>query len=223
VNEVGKPKWRTWWEEHADPASFLRVQLPRTASVRPIIYALMENALKKGDRVLDVACGSAVDYEPIRDMGFVWTGVDMTEKFVNYIRATYEDAEIHQMDVSQGIKFHDQQFNLSYAKDLFEHLPPKQWKTVVSEMWRVSSDYMILSFFKPPDGRPTDYHIVTEEENKETAGVYSNHYNKEEWIKFIQSLPNVYTVSVKESVLYKKRWKRPKGYSVWLVKRQKEE
>lgn len=223
MNEMSEPKWKTWWEEHADPEYFLRVQRPRTVSVRPIIYALMENVLKEGDRVLDVACGSAVDYEPIRDRGFLWTGVDMTKKFVNYVHDAYKDAEMYQMDVSQGLKFRNQQFNLSYAKDLFEHLAPKQWKRVVSEMWRVSSNYMIIAFFKPPDGYPTDYHIVTEKENKETVGVYSNHYNKEEWIKFIQSLPNVHTISIKESIVYRRRWNRPKGYSVWLVKRHRED
>lgn len=209
-------KYKTWWEDHADPESFLQVQSPRTRNVRRIIYDLMKSVLKPGDSVLDVACGPAVDYKPITEMGFNWTGVDMTEKFVNYVRDTY-DAEMHHMDVSYGLKFKNGVFTMSYAKDLFEHLAPDQWKKVVKEMWRVSEKYMLLSFFKPPDENETVYRTVTE---GETAGVYSNQYSRKELVDYIRNMPGVNTVSVKESLLYKKRWVHPKGYSVWLVKRR---
>jgi len=216
---MSEPKWKTWWEDNADPESFLQVQMPRTRNVRRVIYDIMKNVLTPGASVLDVACGAAVDYTPITEMGFNWTGVDMTEKFVDYVRDTFT-ADMHRMDVSQGLNFKTRQFNMSYAKDLFEHLPPNQWKAVITEMWRVSDEYMILSFFKPPGEAKTEYHIVTEEESPNTAGVYSNHYNRKELIDFIMSLPRFFTVSVKESLLYRQRWAHPKGYSIWLVKKR---
>lgn len=213
--------WRTWWEIHADPETFLRDQRPRTENVRQIVYELMKNILKPGALILDVACGAAVDYEPIAEMGFKWIGVDMTKKFIEYVFNKYgKNVSIYQMDVSQKINFKDQQFNLSYAKDLFEHLAPNQWKMVINEMWRVSGEYMILAFFKPPDEYPTDYHRVTKEENQETEGVYSNHYNRKQFLQYIKKLPGVHSVSIKENVLYRKQWDRSKGYSIWLVKRK---
>lgn len=215
-------KWKDWWEDHADPETFLHEQLPRTENVRQIVYELMRSLLKPGALILDVACGAGVDYEPITEMGFNWVGVDFTKKFVDYIRDVYGgEANIYQMDVTQGINFKDQQFNLSYAKDLFEHLPPHQWRKVVSEVWRVSSDYMILAFFKPPDENPTEYHQVTKDENPGTEGVYSNHYNRKKFITRVKKLPGVHSVSIKENVLYRKRQTRPRGYSIWLVKRRK--
>ena len=216
---MSKQKYKTWWEDHADPETFLQVQQPRTRNVRQIIYDMMNSVLDKGSSVLDVACGPAVDYKPITDMGFKWTGVDMTKKFVTYVRDTF-DADMHQMDVSRDLNFKTQQFTMSYAKDLFEHLGPSQWKGVVREMWRVSSEYMLLSFFKPPDENDTEYRKVTEEENSKTAGVYSNQYSRKEFVDYIRKMPEVHTVSIKESLLYRKRWTHPKGYSVWLVKRR---
>ena len=219
---MDEPKWRTWWEKHADPETFLQEQSPRTWHVRKIVYAMMKNILKRGDTVLDVGCGAAVDYEPIRDMGFDWSGVDMTESFVRHVLKKYDGtAKIYHRDASQPLRLKRQRFTLTYAKHLFEHLPPDQWKKIVKEMWRMSAHYMLLAFFHPPDSHPTDYHIVTEKENKLTYGVYSNHYNKEEWVEFLQSLNSAYKISVKESVIYKKQWKYPKGYSVWLIERRR--
>jgi len=216
---MSEQKWKTWWEDHADPETFLQVQQPRTMMVRRIIYDMMKNILQPGESVLDVACGAAVDYSPITEMGFKWIGVDMTRKFVDYVRNTF-GAEMHHMDVSKGLKLKTKAVTMSYAKDLFEHLGPSEWKGVVREMWRVSDKYMVLSFFKPPDGKHTEYKKVTAKENPETAGVYSNNYNKEEWVSYLQGLPGVHTISVKESVMYRKRWAHPKGYSIWLVKRR---
>lgn len=213
--------WRTWWEIHADPETFLREQLPRTKNVRQMVYEMMRSVLKPGASVLDVACGAGVDYAPITEMRFNWVGVDFTQKFVDYLHDKYEGkVNVYQMDVSQGIRFKDQQFNLSYAKDLFEHLAPQQWKRAISEMWRVSSEYMILAFFRPPDENPTDYRRVTEKENPNTAGVYSNHYNRKEFVDYIKNLPGFHSVSIKENILYRPKWGRPKGYSIWLVKRK---
>lgn len=214
--------WRTWWGGHADPETFLQVQSPRTQHVRGIIYDIMKNVLCEGDTVLDVGCGAAVDYEAVRDMGFDWSGMDMTEKFVRHVLKKYDgEAKMYHHDASEPLRLKRQQFNLTYAKHLFEHLAPHQWKKVVDEMWHVSSHYMILAFFHPPDSHQTDYHIVTKEENNQTHGVYSNHYNKDEWIDFLQGLSGAYKISVKESVIYKKQWKYPKGYSVWLIERRR--
>jgi len=218
-----KADWKVWWEQHADPESFLQEQLPRTENVRTIVYAMMKNLVERGGIILDVGCGPAVDYEAIRNMDFRWTGIDMTLKFVEYVKKKYnKDADIRLMD-AERIWFKRQSFNLTYAKDLFEHLPPDKWQKVVKEMWRVSKDYMIIAFFRPPAGEPTEYRIVTEEDNAETCGVYSNHYNKEEWLEFLRDLPQAQSVSIKESIIYKKRWARPKGYSIWLIKRRKKD
>ena len=218
---MSEQKHKTWWEEHADPETFLQEQSPRTWHVRGIVYAMMKNILKEGDTVLDVGCGAAVDYEPIRDMGFDWSGLDMTERFVLHVLNKYDgEAKIYQRDVSNSLRLNRQRFTLTYAKHLFEHLATDQWKKVVKEMWSVSTHYMLLVFFHPPDSHPTDYHIVTEEENKLTCGVYSNHYNKEELVELLQSLKSAYKISVKESIIYKKQWKYPKGYSVWLIERR---
>jgi len=220
-----KERWKNWWEENADPETFLQEQLPRTENVRTIMYSMMKNILRRRGTVLDVGCGPGVDYEAIRDMGFSWTGIDFTPRFVEYVTRKYEQvARIYLMDATKRLRFRKQQFNLVYAKDLFEHLPPDKWRKTVLGMWRVTKDYMLLSFFKPPDGEPTDYHIVTEEENSETYGVYSNHYNKDDWINYIRgSLRGVESISIKESIIYRKRWDRPKGYSIWLIKRREKD
>ena len=220
-----KERWRHWWEEYADPETFLQEQLPRTENVRPVIYSIMKNVVRRRGSILDVGCGPAVDYEAIKDMGFEWTGIDFTPQFIEYVKTKYGGgANIKLMNAYKRLKFKDKKFNLTYAKDLFEHLPPDKWQKVVKGMWRVTKDYMLLAFFKPPDGEPTDYHIVTKEENSETYGVYSNHYNKDEWIEYIRGkLRGVEAISIKESIIYRKRWDRPKGYSIWLVKRRQKD
>jgi len=207
--------WKTWWEEHADPETFLQVQQPRTRNVRLIIYDMMKSILKPEDSILDVACGPARDYNAITEMGYKWVGVDMTTKFVNYVRDTY-GAEMHQMNVTEGLNFKRGEFTMSYAKDLFEHLEPNKWRKVVSDMWSVSKKYMLLSFFRPPNENETVYRTV---KTGGTAGVYSHQYSRKEFADYIRNMEGVDTVSIKESLLYKKKEALPRGYSIWLVKR----
>ena len=94
-----------------------------------------------GSSLLEVACGIGVDYPRYRAKGVKYFGVDLTEKYV---------AEAQQRGVpckvadALNLPFADKSFDSVYCKDLLVHLPPGDWKTVLSEMARVCRDRVIV-------------------------------------------------------------------------------
>jgi len=89
--------------------------------------------------------------------------------------------------------FSDRSFDVTYCKDVLEHIPPNKMKEAVHEMWRVANKKMMIAFFLPPTDDP-------EEVRKQDQGFYYNRYNKQEFLGLLGELYRVGGVRVTENI-----------------------
>lgn len=94
-----------------------------------------------GSSLLEVACGIGVDYPLYKSKNVDYFGVDRTQKYVD--EATRRGVPCKVAD-ALALPFPNQSFDSVYVKDLLVHLPPGDWKTVLSEMARVCRSRVIV-------------------------------------------------------------------------------
>lgn len=99
--------------------------------------------------VLDVACGTCVNYETWSQMGidFDYCGVDRTKKFIQHANKLYGNKIQAMMGFAQDLPFADGEKDIVVLRHVLEHLP--EYETVVKEAIRVASREVILVFFLP--------------------------------------------------------------------------
>ncbi len=126
-------------------------------------------------KVLELACGSANDYRFIAAAGIArfldYTGIDISEKNVANARALFPD-----VDFRVGNAFSppasNEDYELSFVQDLFEHLSPEGLELSVREVCRVTKRSICAGFFSMDDIpehiiRPLDdYHWNTLSRNR---------------------------------------------------------
>lgn len=167
---------------------FLRVERQFNHPIRKLI---LENAI--GNTVGDFGCASCIDYPRWKEAGFKYTGIDFTEKFLNYAKKLYPEIRLLHRDASDtGLR--DRCFDTSFCKDLLEHLPPRKYVSVLNEMWRLTSKVMMVAFYFSPKDKPTRYELVKNLH-------YKNRYNKQEILDAINRL-NPKSVEVYENIGY---------------------
>jgi len=205
--------WRAYWEK-TNPDKFMISHLPRTEKVRELYFTQASEILKRGNRILDVGCGPAMDYPMWRDAGYRYFGVDFTQQFIDYANEKYgEEANLSLMD-AKNLQFKNRRFHLAYSKDLLEHQPPGDWRKIIRELWRVTSKLMIISFFLPPWDNSTKH-------QKRDDGVWTNTYNKTEVFNHIMRFKNLNWLRINESMFHtpSSTNRKPKshGWAVWTA------
>jgi len=171
-----RPYERYWKGVHAD---FLRSKQELEHPSRKRIF---EEVSKVGDSVLDVGCGSCVDYPRFKKAGIRYTGIDITEKFIKWAKELYPGIDAR-VGTAYGLPFPDGSYDSAYCKDLLEHLPPDGYKQALNEMWRVTRKLMMIAFYLPTNNRPTEYNLTI-------MGCYEQSYNAQEIANFIMGLKN---------------------------------
>jgi len=164
----------TAWER-TKSKDFLRI--PRQLN-HPIRERIVEETV--GNSVLDVGCASAIQYPFYKDSGIEYTGVDFTQKFLNYAWELYGDIDLVYADASD-IPRHDRCFSTVFCKDLLEHLPPDKYKEVLSEMWRLTDKRMMIALYIKPWGKSTEYLFVKNIH-------YKNTYDRLELMLYVSHL-----------------------------------
>ena len=147
----------------------------------------------RGVTVGDFGCASCIDYPMWVKNGYVYTGIDFTEKFIKYAEEQYHNIKIVNRDVSDtGLR--DECFDTSYCKDLLEHQQPEKYLDILSEMWRLTKQVMMIGFYIAPTERQTEYRFVSDL-------FYKNHYNKQEVLNKLH-LFNPESIKIIESIGY---------------------
>jgi SAM-dependent methyltransferase len=104
-------------------------------STYPWLYQAAEFREHRGDKVLEVGCGTGSDLLQFAKHGALATGIDFTIRHVELARRRVGDlASVHEAD-ARRLPFEDERFDYVYSHGVLHHTDdPEQ---VVSEMFRV--------------------------------------------------------------------------------------
>lgn len=115
---------------------------------RLAVFDWLKKNAKKGDSILDIPCGSGIDY-PALSKQFKYTGMDKTSVIIEGIKKNYPDVDARIGDI-RAIPLKDAEFDWVYARAIFEHLCDiKDVETAMKECYRVAKKGCIFSFFIP--------------------------------------------------------------------------
>jgi SAM-dependent methyltransferase len=187
--------WERYWQESTD-LDFMRDD-PDEAN-HPIRVRMGNEAERVGKEVLrgkvgqsggwalpsvlDVGCGTAIDYPRLRDLGLEYWAVEPIPKFIERARELHPGIRILQSRV-WDIPFTDKRFDVVWCKGVVQHLPPGSYPEALEELWRVTKTLLMVStnrVFLDSAG-------LTQ---RKKGGPYDNHYNFKEFNRHIRRLPN---------------------------------
>ena len=187
--------WEKYWEEQTD-LDFMRDD-PDEVN-HPIRVRMGKEAERVADRellanvypsVLDVGCGTAIDYPRLVKLGFEYWAVEPIPKFIDRARELYPEIRVLQERV-WDIPFKDDKFDVTWCKGVVQHLPPGTYPEALDELWRVTKTLLMVStnrVFLSSAG-------IT---HREKGDPYDNHYNFKEFLGHVRSLPNSVTRHIK--------------------------
>jgi len=138
--------------------------------------------------VLDVASGTCVNWEVIRNLGIQckYTGLDRTKKMLAHAKTLYGDKIQLAEGYIQDIPFADSSFDIVIARHIFEHLQ-EGYERAIKEVFRVASKEAILVFFLDLASGPQD--IIKESDPDENNCTYFwNTYSHDKLFSFLSSL-----------------------------------
>lgn len=173
-----KRPWERFWEQKA-PRDFMRLDYQLTHPARKKVY---EIAKKWGDSVLDVGCGTGIDYPAFIDLGMEYIGVDITPKFITRFKELHPEADVR-LASSLNLPFEDESFDVVYSGGVIQHMHPDEYPEAIREMWRICKKGLILTTSKRFTPR------VNVIQKLRGGQVYDNHYGMTPFLHIIRSLP----------------------------------
>lgn len=100
---------------------------------------------RKPKRLLEVACGPAVEAEEWTDI--TWRGIDSCQFLVDWAIGKERDVILGD---AEALPFGDGEFDVVYSRHLWEHLP--SFRKALHEALRVAKRTAVHVFFRPPGG-----------------------------------------------------------------------
>jgi ubiquinone/menaquinone biosynthesis C-methylase UbiE len=171
-------QWEDFWEKDA-PQDFMRLDYQFTHPARKKVY---EIAKGWGDSVLDVGCGTGIDYKGFIEKGMQYVGVDITPKFVARFKELHPEADVR-CHSSLNLPFEDDSFPVVYSGGMIQHMHPKDYPDAIREMWRICQKGLILTTSK-------QFTRKLDVIQKVRGGkVYDNHYGMPLFQAVLRSLP----------------------------------
>lgn len=132
---------RYWENDPTVDVSFMRGGIP--ANVSNVRCKVRDEAFESGDSVLDVGCGSCIDYPLYRANEMFYVGIDVTQKLL-LAAENFASNILRVRGNALRLPFKDRSFDSVYCKDLLLHLGPEAYKTVLSEMWRITKKKLMV-------------------------------------------------------------------------------
>ncbi len=173
--------WEKWWQESTD-LDFMRDD-PEEAN-HPIRIRMGREASRVGGKVLDVGCGTAIDYPRIRDLGLEYWAVEPIPKFIDRARELHPEVKILQAR-AWDIPFKDNEFDVVWCKGVVQHLPTGTYPEALDEMWRVCKTLLMVSTNRVFWAGDTPG--ITQ---RLKHGPYNNHYNFKDFNYHVRRLSN---------------------------------
>ncbi len=171
-------EWEKFWERHA-PRDFMRLDYQLTHPARKKVYEIAE---KWGTSVLDVGCGTGIDYPHFIERGMTYVGLDITAKFVNRFKELHPEANVH-LGSSLDLRFRDDFVHVVYSGGMIQHMHPDEYPKAIQSMWRICERGLILTTSKTFNPRRNTIEKIR------GGQVYDNHYGLRPFQEIIRTLP----------------------------------
>lgn len=181
--------WEKYWQKHA-PRDFMRLDYQFTHPARRKVYKIAKSF---GDSVLDVGCGTGIDYLGFIDRRMKYVGVDITPKFIARFKELCPDADAR-VHSSLSLPFADESFSVVYSGGMIQHMHPDDYPKAIREMWRVCRNVLILTTSK----QFTKENNVIQKVSKER--VYDNHYGMTPFLEIARALPRFKNVKFHKNI-----------------------
>jgi len=139
----------------------------------------------KNPSVLDVACGTCVNWEVFKNTNVECTyiGLDRTEKMLAHARTLYGNEIYLRKGFIQALPFEDESVDIVIARHILEHLG-EGYEKAIREVLRVASQEVILVFFVDLSDSDTD--VIKESEPDENGCTYFwNTYSNSKLMEFL--------------------------------------
>ena len=182
--------WEKGWVNFS-PDIFLRKNQPQIE--HPIRKIIFDEVVNSGKSVLDAGCGSCMDYPRYKKQGIKYTGVDITEHFIDYAHSIYPEIDARFCSIL-SLPFKDNSYDVVYSKSVLDHMHPNDIDNAIKELWRVSRRKMMLAFDYAPVNKPQL--IVFGKK------FYANRYDERELTKTIRGLNGFKELRIKRNLGY---------------------
>jgi len=111
---------------------------------RQLAYRILRELRGEVYTVLDVGCGTGVDYPFFRSLGWRYVGCDLASQMLKKIRSKYQAPVIGRGDLC-SLPFRSQSFDLVYSSAVLCHLPEDLLDPAMMELLRVAKKYLVLA------------------------------------------------------------------------------
>lgn len=125
---------------------------------------------KNKPKVLDVGCYNGRLWNFGKEL-FCYTryvGIDYQQKYLDktWNKQTPDLFELIQCDVTQGLPFGDEEFDMIVSSEVFEHIEEKHYDFILSEIWRVLKPGGRICLGFPMNTQGKKFHSVEKELDK---------------------------------------------------------
>ena len=110
--------------------------------------------IPKGQKILDVACGTGAQVFELAPSAAEVTGIDLSESMIRKAEQTSEKRNISNVyfrvcDATGRWKFEDNQFDIAVITMALHQFPPENHAAILSEMKRVAQQIIIVDYAVP--------------------------------------------------------------------------
>lgn len=188
-----------YYEAHAD--EYFRATYSANL---PQLWEKLSTNLRRGDRILDLGCGSGRDLRYFAQHGFRVIGIDYSPRLVELARV-YSKQPVVLGDFA-SLPFKDNSFDAVWSIGSLLHVPRSSVSSVLSEVHRVlKDDAFLLTSVKKGSGEEID-----------PLGRYNVFYSPDEWVN-VHSENGYELMDLEETIETRKTKSGSTKEITWLV------
>jgi demethylmenaquinone methyltransferase/2-methoxy-6-polyprenyl-1,4-benzoquinol methylase len=156
--------------------------------VDPLLKGLRKRVLhkiKRGEKVIDIACGTGAQCFAVAAKAEKVTGVDLSESMIRFAqrkkeKSGFDNLEFRVCNATDLSVFSDSEFDVAVMSLALHQFPPELYKPILSEMKRVATRIIIVDYGVP---LPKNYAGIGSRIAEFMAGREHNHNFKQYYKK----------------------------------------